>query len=118
CEQMKNVILTFVQESNDDVFYDKALHCCAVLRPQSLPDLYNTILRQAKCELVLGKQKNFWLLLKNKKDSLGLITVDECQSSSISQEDAVSFYSEEVSDEFMKNNPQLPDSTDLIDELE
>ncbi|KRX20474.1 X-ray repair cross-complementing protein 5 [Trichinella nelsoni] len=122
CEQMKNVILAFVQESNDDIFYDKALHCCAVLRPvcikQSLPDLYNTILRQAKCELVLGKQKNFWLLLKNKKDSLGLITVDECQSSSISQEDAVSFYSEEVSDEIMKNNPQLPDSTDLIDELE
>ncbi|OUC43242.1 Ku70/Ku80 beta-barrel domain protein [Trichinella nativa] len=118
CEQMKNVILTFVQESNDDAFYDKALHCCAVLRPQSLPDLYNTILRQAKCELVLGKQKTFWLLLKNKKDSLGLITVDECQSSSISQEDAVSFYSEEVSDEIVKNNPQLPDSTDLIDELE
>ncbi|KRZ70090.1 X-ray repair cross-complementing protein 5, partial [Trichinella papuae] len=122
CEQMKNVILAFVQESNDDIFHDKALHCCAVLRPvcikQSLPDLYNTILRQAKCELVLGKQKNFWLLLKNKKDSLGLITVDECQSSSISQEDAVSFYSEEVSDEILKNNPQLLDSTDLIDELE
>ncbi|KRY01990.1 X-ray repair cross-complementing protein 5, partial [Trichinella pseudospiralis] len=122
CEQMKNVIIAFVQESSDDVFHDKALHCCAVLRPvcikQSLPDLYNTILRQAKCELVLGKQKNFWLLLKNKKDSLGLITVDECQSSGISQEDAVSFYSEEVSDEILKNNPQLLDSTDLIDELE
>ncbi|KRZ90593.1 X-ray repair cross-complementing protein 5 [Trichinella sp. T8] len=75
--------------------------CIVALYCQSLPDLYNTILRQAKCELVLGKQKNFWLLLKNKKDSLGLITVDECQSSSISPEDVVSFYSEEVSDEIV-----------------
>ncbi|KRZ90594.1 X-ray repair cross-complementing protein 5 [Trichinella sp. T8] len=52
------------------------------VNPQSLPDLYNTILRQAKY-------------------SLGLITVDECQSSSISPEDVVSFYSEEVSDEIV-----------------
>ncbi|XP_048780641.2 X-ray repair cross-complementing protein 5-like isoform X2 [Ostrea edulis] len=120
-KQMQKRVEQLVTDSFGPQFYGKALDCLKTLREQSVkksePMLYNTYMKKLKEFLIEKGRRDFWEMLVDEKQ--GLISKMESEDSTVTQEEAKAFVTEEEEEEKeeSKQSAEGDDAEDLLDQI-
>eukprot|EP01126_Amoeba_proteus_P003565 TRINITY_DN11192_c0_g1_i10.p1 TRINITY_DN11192_c0_g1~~TRINITY_DN11192_c0_g1_i10.p1 ORF type:complete len:623 (+),score=149.93 TRINITY_DN11192_c0_g1_i10:2070-3938(+) len=100
-KEICNLILSFVHESIQKSYYNKAIDCVKTLREGCImeeeSEQFNSFMVQMKKNFKDKRRHDFWLLLLHKK--INLITLHESDDSDVTEEEALAFIQEDVEEE-------------------
>ncbi|XP_021378174.1 X-ray repair cross-complementing protein 5-like [Mizuhopecten yessoensis] len=117
-QQMQKRVEQIVLDSFGAQFYPKAMDCLQALRKHSIkksePGLYNTFMKKFKDVLIAKGRRDFWEQVV--AENQGLISKMESEESTVSNEEAKQFVSEEEEkDEEEDKQDEGDDADDLLD---